>query len=91
MQSLRGGSEAFYTNKLLSDLFRKSLKLKNIDQNCVQFIEKKNRKIVNYLLSKMNNYIDVIVPRGGKGLVKKVQEISKVHVIGHLEGLPYIY
>ena len=43
------------------------------------------------MLSSMNNYIDVIVPRGGKGLVKKVQEISKVHVIGHLKGtLPYV-
>ena len=63
---LRGGSEAFYTNKLLADLFRKSLKLKNIDQNCVQFIGNKNRKIVNYLLSKMQKYIDVIVPRGGE-------------------------
>ena len=88
---LRGGSEAFYSNKILSDLFRESLRSKNIDQNCVQFIEKKNRSIVDYMLSSMNNYIDVIVPRGGKGLVKKVQEISKVHVIGHLEGLCHAY
>ena len=89
---LRGGSEAFYTNKLLADLFRKSLKLKNIDQNCVQFIGNKNRKIVNYLLSKMQKYIDVIVPRGGRNLVNKVQQLSKIHVIGHLEGImSYIY
>ena len=88
---LRGGSEAFYTNKLLADLFRKSLKLKNIDQNCVQFISNKNRKIVNYLLSKMQKYIDVVVPRGGKNLVNKVQQLSKIHVIGHLEGLCHIY
>ena len=39
----------------------------------------------------MNNYIDVIVPRGGKGLVEKVQKFSNVHVIGHLEGLCHIY
>ena len=51
----------------------------------------KNRKIVDNLLSKMTNYIDVIVPRGGKGLVDKVQKFSKVHVIGHLEGLCHIY
>ena len=41
--------------------------------------------MVNLLLSKMNNYIDVIVPRGGKGLVEKAQRFSNVHVIGHLE------
>jgi len=43
------------------------------------------------MLSSMSDYIDVIVPRGGKGLVKKVQEVSKVHVIGHLEGLCHAY
>ena len=52
---------------------------------------KKNRKIVDYLLSNMHNYIDVIVPRGGKSLVEKVQKLSNVHVIGHLEGLCHIY
>jgi glutamate-5-semialdehyde dehydrogenase len=88
---LRGGSEAFNSNKLLANLFRDSLSKNNIDKNCVQFIEKKDRKIVDSLLSKMNKYIDVIVPRGGKGLVQKVQKLSNVHVIGHLEGLCHIY
>ena len=88
---LRGGSEAFYSNKILSDLFRKSLKKNKIDQNCLQFIKDKSRKIVDFLLSKMNKYIDVIVPRGGKGLVAKVQKYSNIHVIGHLEGLCHIY
>ncbi len=88
---LRGGSEAFNSNKILSNLFRKSLKKNKIDQNCLQFIENKDRKIVDFLLSKMNRYIDVIVPRGGKGLVAKVQKYSNVHVIGHLEGLCHIY
>jgi glutamate-5-semialdehyde dehydrogenase len=88
---LRGGSEAFYSNKILSDLFRKSLKKNKINQNCLQFIKDKNRKIVDFLLSKMNKYIDVIVPRGGKGLVAKVQKYSNIHVIGHLEGLCHIY
>ena len=88
---LRGGSEAFHSNKILSDLFRKSLKKNNIDQNCLQFIENKNRKIVDFLLSKMSKYVDVIVPRGGKGLVAKVQKHSNIHVIGHLEGLCHIY
>ncbi len=88
---LRGGSEAFNSNKILANLFREVLKKNNINKNCVQFIEKKNRKIVDNLLSKMSAYIDVIVPRGGKGLVTKVQKFSNVHVIGHLEGLCHIY
>ena len=84
---LRGGSEAFNSNKILANLFRSSLRKKNIDSNVIQFIEKKDRKIVDFMLSKMSDYIDVIVPRGGKNLVEKVQKFSKVHVIGHLEGL----
>ena len=88
---LRGGSEAYNSNKLLANLFRESLAKSNINKNCVQFIEKKERKIVDTLLSKMNNYIDVIVPRGGKGLVSKVKKFSNIHVIGHLEGLCHIY
>ena len=88
---LRGGSEAFNSNKILANLFRDNLRKNNINQNCVQFIENKNRKIVDQLLSKMSAYIDVIVPRGGKGLVAKVQKFSNVHVIGHLEGLCHIY
>ena len=88
---LRGGSEAFNSNRLLANLFRDVLKKNNINQNCVQFIENKNRRIVDHLLSKMSAYIDVIVPRGGKGLVEKVQKFSNIHVIGHLEGLCHIY
>jgi glutamate-5-semialdehyde dehydrogenase len=88
---LRGGSEAFNSNKILADLFRTSLNNNRIDKNCVQFIDDKNRNIVNYLLSNMSEYIDVIIPRGGKDLVKKVQQLSRVHVIGHLEGLCHIY
>ena len=88
---LRGGSEAFNSNKILANLFRKSLSNFNINKDVVQFIENKDRKLVNFLLEKMSKYIDVIVPRGGKGLVEKVQKYSKVHVIGHLEGLCHIY
>ena len=88
---LRGGSEAMYSNKILANLFREVLHKNKINKNCVQFIDKKNRKIVDDLLSKMSSYIDVIVPRGGKGLVAKVQKFSNIHVIGHLEGLCHIY
>ena len=88
---LRGGTEAFYSNKILANLFRESLSKNRLDKNCIQFIEKKDRKIVDYILSKMSGYIDVIVPRGGKNLITKVQKFSKIHVIGHLEGLCHIY
>ena len=88
---LKGGSEALNSNKILANLFRASLTKHNIDPNTVQLIEKRDRKVVDYLLSKMASYIDVIVPRGGRGLVEKVQKYSKVHVIGHLEGLCHIY
>ena len=88
---LRGGTEAFNSNITLANLFRDSLYTNRVDKNSLQFIQKKERKVVDYILSKMNNYIDVIVPRGGKNLVRKVQKISNVHVIGHLEGLCHIY
>ena len=88
---LRGGSEAINSNKLLANLFREVLQKNKMNKNCVQFIDNKNRKIVDDLLSKMNRYIDVIVPRGGKGLVAKVQKLSNIHVIGHLEGLCHIF
>jgi len=88
---LRGGSEAFNSNKILANLFRNSLEKNRIDKNCIQFIENKNRKIVDYLLSKMSNYVDVIVPRGGKNLVAKVKKFSNVNVIGHLEGNCHVY
>tara|TARA_B100000579_G_scaffold432851_1_gene450472 strand:+ start:2306 stop:3556 length:1251 start_codon:yes stop_codon:yes gene_type:complete len=88
---LRGGSEALNTNKILAKLFRKSLKDNNHDANYIQFIEKKDRKLVDHMLSKMKDKIDVIIPRGGKNLVKKVQKLSKVPVIGHLEGICHTY
>ncbi len=87
---LRGGSEAFKSNKILANIFRDKLQKNKINKNCVQFIEKKNRNIVDGMLSQMSKYIDVIVPRGGKGLVAKVQKLSNVHVIGHLEGICHI-
>ena len=88
---LKGGSEAFYSNHMLSKLFRKSLKKNNIDENYVQFIDIKKRTVVDFLLTKMNNFIDVIIPRGGKSLVKKVQKLSSIPIIGHLEGVCHSY
>ena len=88
---LRGGSEAINSNRILANLFREVLQKNNINKNCVQFIDKKDRKIVDNLLSKMSDYIDVMVPRGGKGLVAKVQKFSNIQTIGHLEGICHIY
>ena len=88
---LKGGSEAFYSNKILSKFFRKSLEKNKIDKNFVQFIDIKNRSVVDLLLTKMGKYIDVIIPRGGKSLVKKVQDLSTVPTIGHLEGVCHSY
>ena len=88
---LRGGSEAYFSNKILANLFRQSLKQNKVDKNFVQFVDQKNRKLVDFMLSKMNKFIDVVIPRGGKSLVKKVQDLSSVPVIGHLEGICHTY
>ena len=88
---LKGGSEAFYSNRILSKLFRKSLKKNGVDENFVQFIDMKKRTVVDFLLTKMNNFIDVLIPRGGKSLVKKVKKLSTIPTIGHLEGVCHSY
>ena len=88
---LKGGSEAYFSNLILSKLFRKSLKKNRINENFVQFINIKNRRVVDFLLTKMNKFIDVLIPRGGKGLVKKVQDLSNIPTIGHLEGICHSY
>jgi len=88
---LKGGSEALNTNKILAKLFRKALKQNKVNENFIQFVDSKDRKMVDFMLSKMKDYIDVIIPRGGKNLVKKVQKFSSVPIIGHLEGLCHTY
>ena len=88
---LKGGSEAYYSNMILSNLFRKSLKKNKVDENFVQFIQIKKRSVVDFILTKMNRFIDVIIPRGGKSLVKKVQNLSTIPIIGHLEGVCHSY
>jgi len=88
---LKGGSEAINTNKILAKLFRKALKENKVNENFIQFVDSKDRKMVDYMLSRMKDYIDVIIPRGGKNLVKRVQEFSTVPIIGHLEGLCHTF
>ena len=88
---LKGGSESFYSNLILSKLFRKSLKKNKVNENYVQFIDIKKRSVVDFLLTKMNKLIDVIIPRGGKKLVKKVRDLSTIPTISHLEGVCHSY
>ena len=88
---LKGGSEAVNTNKILVKLFRAALKANKVNENYVQFIDSKDRKLVNYMLSKMNKYINVIIPRGGRNLIKTVQKFSNVPIIGHLEGICHTF
>jgi glutamate-5-semialdehyde dehydrogenase len=88
---LKGGSEAINTNRILAKLFRKALKENKVNENFIQFIDSKDRRLVDFMLSKMKDYIDVIIPRGGKNLVKRVQDFSTVPIIGHLEGLCHTF
>ena len=88
---LKGGSEALNTNRILAKLFRQALKKNKVNENYIQFVDSKDRKMVDMMLSKMKKYIDVIIPRGGKNLVKRVQEFSKVPIIGHLEGICHTF
>ena len=88
---LRGGSEAFHSNKILSKIFKRALKKKKCDENCVQFVEHRGRNHVDYLLSSMKNHVDLIIPRGGKSLLKKILKKSVVSIIGHYEGLCHVF
>jgi len=88
---LRGGSESLNSNKILVKLFRKALTINRVNPDYIQLIDKKGRNYVNFMLEGMTKYLDVIIPRGGKGLVEKVKNYSKVPTIGHLEGLCHTY
>ena len=88
---LRGGSECFNTNTAMVVSMQKAIQSKSVSKNIVQYVNTTDRVAVDYMLSKMEKYIDVIVPRGGKGLVKKVQDTAKIPVIGHLDGICHIY
>jgi len=88
---LKGGSEAINTNKILAKLFRLALKENKVNENFIQFVDSKDRKMVDFMLSKMKGFIDIIIPRGGKNLVKRVQRFSSVPIIGHLEGLCHTF
>lgn len=88
---LRGGSESFNSSHAIYDCVREGLRGAGIDENCVQMIATRDRVAVGYLLSSMSEWLDVVVPRGGKSLIKRVQDEARVPVIGHLDGICHVY
>ncbi len=88
---LRGGSESYRSNNAIHDCIRAGLSEAGIDTGAVQMVATKDRDAVGYLLSSMREWIDVVVPRGGKSLIKRVQDDARVPVIGHLEGICHVY
>ena len=87
---LRGGSDSYHTSKQLVNIITDSFIEANLPQNIIQMIPTTDREAVDHLLA-MKDYVNVIIPRGGKSLIKKINEKSKIPVIKHLEGLCHVY
>ena len=87
---LRGGSEAIQSNKLIWNCLQNGLIKSGLPKECIQLIETTDREAVKTLLQ-LDKYLDVIIPRGGKGLVKLITEESRVPVIKHLDGICHVY
>ena len=87
---LRCGSDSYNSCYILSELIRDALQQCNFSKDIIQLIPSKDREAVDFML-KMSNVIDVIIPRGGKSLVEKVQKNARVPVFSHLEGICHIY
>tara|TARA_B100000482_G_scaffold182753_1_gene157039 strand:- start:5567 stop:6823 length:1257 start_codon:yes stop_codon:yes gene_type:complete len=87
---LRGGSESIFSNTFLGELITQSLKETGFPSSSVQIIITTDREAVNKLIT-MHEYVDVIIPRGGKSLIKKISDDAKIPVIKHLDGNCHIY
>ncbi|MDX1668950.1 MAG: glutamate-5-semialdehyde dehydrogenase [Limnobacter sp.] len=87
---LRGGSEAFHCNQALAKLVSQGLQAAGLPEQAVQVIHTTDRSAVGYLIS-MPEYVDVIVPRGGKGLIERISKEATVPVIKHLDGICHTY
>ncbi len=87
---LRGGSESFHSSGVLVDCLREGLKAADLPEDAVQLVPTRDRAAVRELLT-MTEFVDVIVPRGGKGLVGLVQAEARVPVFAHLEGICHVY
>lgn len=87
---LRGGSEAFYSNQAIASAVAKGLKQAELPEQAVQVINTTDREAVGHLIA-MPEYVDVIVPRGGRGLIERISRDAKVPVIKHLDGNCHVY
>jgi glutamate-5-semialdehyde dehydrogenase len=87
---LRGGSEAIESNKALARLVAQALALANLPEHAVQLVQTTDRAAVGQLIA-MPDYVDVIIPRGGKGLIERISREAKVPVIKHLDGNCHTY
>ena len=87
---LRGGSEAIHSNRAIAQVVRAALDASEIPQDAVQLIDTTDREAVGALLT-MPQYIDIIIPRGGKGLIERVSRDATVPVIRHLDGVCHVY
>jgi glutamate-5-semialdehyde dehydrogenase len=88
---LRGGSESRFSNAAIHACLLDGLTAAGLPAACIQLVSTTDRAAVGYMLAEMTDYIDVIVPRGGKSLVARVQKEARVPVIGHLEGNCHVY
>ncbi len=88
---LRGGSESVYSSRAIHACLVAGLQAAGLPAGSIQLVPTTDRAAVGYLLSSMTEYIDVVVPRGGKSLVARVQSEARVPVIGHLEGICHVY
>jgi len=88
---LRSGSDSFHSSFAIYESIKNGLKTTSLDDNSIQFVPTKDREAVGLMLGGLNSNIDVIVPRGGKSLVSRVQNETKVPVFGHLEGICHVY
>jgi glutamate-5-semialdehyde dehydrogenase len=88
---LRGGSESVHSSRAIHACLVEGLVAAGLPAASIQLVPTTDRAAVGYLLSSMTDYIDVVVPRGGKSLVARVQEEARVPVIGHLEGVCHVY
>ncbi|WP_438465998.1 glutamate-5-semialdehyde dehydrogenase [Marinomonas sp. PE14-40] len=87
---LRGGSEAYYSNQAIAKAVVEGLKVANLPEHAVQVINTTDRAAVGELIT-MPDYVDVIVPRGGKGLIERISNDARVPVIKHLDGNCHVY
>ncbi|MEM7327440.1 MAG: glutamate-5-semialdehyde dehydrogenase [Pseudomonadota bacterium] len=88
---LRAGSESLHSAMAIADALRAGLRSVDLPEDAVQLVQTKDRAAVGHMLSGLDGTVDVIVPRGGKSLVERVQAEARVPVIGHLEGLCHVY